>query len=69
MDKSDAKDMTMMEKKKIDKLNKLTGRRDSIAKISSLLNPRTPEEAKLCSQKLETNEKLTNIFGQRPQCS
>ncbi|EGG18188.1 hypothetical protein DFA_03675 [Cavenderia fasciculata] len=54
-------------KRKIDKLNQITGRRGSINKISSLLTPKTKEEAKFNASLLEQNEKLTRMFGERPE--
>ncbi|EFA74586.1 hypothetical protein PPL_11554 [Heterostelium album PN500] len=65
---TDVEDKSTMERKKIDKLQRLTGRRESITKIQSLLNPKSLEEAQINTQKLETNEKLTHIFGERPEC-
>lgn len=52
--------------RKVDKLNKLTGRRDSISEIVELLDPKTPDEARECAKSLYTMEALKKKLGARP---
>lgn len=56
----------LMINKKVDKLNKLTGRRDSISEIVELLDPKTPDEARECAKSLYTMEALKKKLGARP---
>lgn len=51
--------------KKVDKLNKLTGRRDSISEIVELLDPKTPDEARECAKSLYSMEAIKRKFGSR----
>lgn len=51
--------------RKVDKLNKLTGRRDSIGEIMELLDPKTPAEARACAQSLYSMEAMKKKLGTR----
>ena len=55
--------------KRVDKLNKLMGRRDSISEIVELLDPKTPDEARECAKSLYSMEVLKRKLGTRPTSS
>jgi len=52
--------------RKIDKLSKLTGRRDSLSEIRPLLESKTVEQARSNAQSLYQVEKLKKRYGDRP---
>ncbi|KAF2072826.1 hypothetical protein CYY_005869 [Polysphondylium violaceum] len=57
------------EKTSIEKLKKITGRKESLNKISCFISAKTPEQARSNVKMLKKNEKLFQIFGTRPNAS
>ncbi len=48
------------------KLERLTGRKDSVKAITPLLDPKNAEEALHMGEKIRENDKLKSVFGERP---
>jgi len=48
------------------KLEHLTGRKESVNLIETLLHPETPEQALKNGKKIESIDKMKKVFGERP---
>jgi len=51
---------------RMNKLEKLTGRKTSVREIGPFLSPETPDEAREMGEQIERSDKMKKVFGERP---